>query len=168
MWLRIVINQVSRDIAWLESGKEEENEKVGLTFNDLNISATSNSHHNHPHNLHQSLVSIAGIKMEEGYLPHIMMNIVAGKRWQTWSTQKEDWHYHPFGPIKLPSAEVVTSLLKRPIRIAVNLTKYLKICIPLKRPGGGNLSVIEEEEGKGRGSSSTGNLPQNVHDNGNW
>ena len=83
-------DQVSQDIAWLESGKEEEKEKAGLTFNDLNISATSNSHHHHPHNWHQLLVSIAGIKVKEGYFPHTKMNIVAGKRWQTWSTQKED------------------------------------------------------------------------------
>ena len=33
-------DQVSQDIAWLESGKEEEKEKAGLTFNDLNIIAT--------------------------------------------------------------------------------------------------------------------------------
>ena len=33
-------DQVSQDIAWLESGKEEDKEKAGLTFNDLNIIAT--------------------------------------------------------------------------------------------------------------------------------
>ena len=51
-------DQVSRDIAWLESGKEEEKEKASLTFNDLNISATTNIQHHHPHNWHQLLVSI--------------------------------------------------------------------------------------------------------------
>ena len=46
-------DQVSRDIAWLESGKKEEKEKAGLTFNDLNISATTNIQHHHPHNWHR-------------------------------------------------------------------------------------------------------------------
>ena len=126
-------DQVSQDIAWLESGKEEEREKACLTFNALNISATTNIQHHHTHNWHQSLVSIAGIKMKEGYLPHhIIMHIVAGKRWQTWSTQKEDRHNYPFGSIKLPSAKVVTNLLKLPIFIPVNSTKNLKKCIQLK------------------------------------
>ena len=156
MWVRVWWSGEPRHcLARVWEGRGEREGKPHLTFNNLN--ATSTNYHHHPQSWRQLLVSMPCIKVKESYLPQIMMKIIAGKRWQTRSTKKEDWHNHPFGPFKLSSAEVVINLLKLWIWISVNL----KICFRLKtwRPGGGNLSVIEEEEGKGPGSSSTGNLP---------